>query len=95
MHTHTHTHTQTPFAGSFRRHGHNELDDPFFTQPEMYGAVTKHAPVPALYAARLVAAGVTTPAAVEAEEAKVWAAFDAAMAAAATTGRRRAQTRRR
>ena len=38
----------------YRRFGHNEGDEPSFTQPLMYAAIRQHPPVSALYAARLV-----------------------------------------
>jgi 2-oxoglutarate dehydrogenase E1 component len=42
----------------YRRHGHNELDDPTFTQPVMYGEIREHPTVVARYAERLEHAGV-------------------------------------
>ncbi|PTD18343.1 2-oxoglutarate dehydrogenase E1 component [Sphingomonas fennica] len=42
----------------YRRFGHNESDEPGFTQPLMYDAIRKHPPVSELYAARLKAEGV-------------------------------------
>ncbi len=42
----------------YRRHGHNELDDPTFTQPTLYAKVVEHPTTLALYAERLIAAGV-------------------------------------
>ncbi|MEY3220782.1 MAG: hypothetical protein RIT27_2139 [Pseudomonadota bacterium] len=38
----------------YRRHGHNETDEPFATQPIMYSHISKHATPPVLYAQRLV-----------------------------------------
>ena len=38
----------------YRRFGHNEGDEPSFTQPLMYAEIRKHQPVSALYAARLI-----------------------------------------
>lgn len=37
----------------YRRHGHNEIDDPSFTQPLMYKAIATHLPTVKLYAAAL------------------------------------------
>ncbi|MBI5363775.1 MAG: 2-oxoglutarate dehydrogenase E1 component [Planctomycetes bacterium] len=38
----------------FRRHGHNESDEPAFTQPLLYGDIRKRAPARELYLDRLV-----------------------------------------
>lgn len=38
----------------YRRHGHNELDEPMFTQPLMYTKVRKQQPVMDIYGQRLV-----------------------------------------
>jgi len=42
----------------YRRHGHNEGDDPSYTQPILYRKIKEHPPVSVLYAARLVREGV-------------------------------------
>ncbi|PAL20384.1 2-oxoglutarate dehydrogenase E1 component [Sphingopyxis sp. GW247-27LB] len=42
----------------YRRFGHNEGDEPSFTQPLMYKIIRKHPPVSELFAARLVDEGV-------------------------------------
>jgi 2-oxoglutarate decarboxylase len=44
----------------FRRHGHNEGDEPTYTQPVMYRRVEAHPGVRALYARKLVEDGVMT-----------------------------------
>jgi 2-oxoglutarate dehydrogenase E1 component len=42
----------------YRRFGHNEGDEPSFTQPQMYSAIRSHPNVSKLYAEQLVAEGV-------------------------------------
>ncbi|HIJ82857.1 MAG TPA: 2-oxoglutarate dehydrogenase E1 component, partial [Magnetococcales bacterium] len=37
----------------YRRHGHNESDEPMFTQPIMYRTIAKHPSTPELYARQL------------------------------------------
>ncbi len=44
----------------YRRHGHNEADEPAFTQPLMYRKIAKHPTTRASYAERLAAEGVIT-----------------------------------
>ena len=50
----------------YRRHGHNEADEPAATQPRMYQVIRKHKTPRALYAERLVAEGTVTEAEVQA-----------------------------
>ena len=49
----------------YRRFGHNEGDEPSFTQPLMYAKIRQHPPVSDIYAARLAKEGVVEPAWVE------------------------------
>ena len=42
----------------YRRHGHNEGDEPGFTQPIMYRPIAQHPTTRQIYAQRLVAEGV-------------------------------------
>ncbi len=42
----------------YRRHGHNESDEPAYTQPVMYERIKSHPPVRELYARTLIEAGV-------------------------------------
>lgn len=44
----------------YRRYGHNELDMPKFTQPQMYTLVASHKPVLDLYSSKLIKEGVIT-----------------------------------
>lgn len=50
----------------FRRHGHNEADDPSITQPYMYSLVKKHPGPRKIYADKLIAEGVVDEVDVEA-----------------------------
>ncbi len=42
----------------YRRHGHNEADEPSYTQPRLYAKIRRRPPIRKLYADRLVSAGV-------------------------------------
>jgi len=42
----------------YRRFGHNEGDEPSFTQPQMYAAIRKHPAISEVYAQRLIEEGV-------------------------------------
>ena len=44
----------------YRKHGHNEGDDPSYTQPLVYQKLQDHKPVATLYAERLIHDGVVT-----------------------------------
>jgi 2-oxoglutarate dehydrogenase E1 component len=46
----------------YRRHGHNEADEPAFTQPLMYRKIASHPTTRQIYATKLVNEGVLTPA---------------------------------
>jgi len=69
----------------FRRYGHNEQDEPGYTQPALYALVRAHPGTRAVYAAQLAAAGVVTAAQadamVDAESAVLDKAQDSAKAA--------------
>ena len=45
----------------YRRHGHNEGDEPLFTQPKMYKTIAKHPTTRQIYAQKLEAEGVLEP----------------------------------
>ena len=44
----------------YRRYGHNETDEPAYTQPEQAAKIKKHPPISELYAKKLVDEGVVT-----------------------------------
>ncbi|MEC7371298.1 MAG: 2-oxoglutarate dehydrogenase E1 component, partial [Pseudomonadota bacterium] len=45
----------------YRRFGHNEGDEPMFTQPLMYKTISEHATTSSIYAEKLIAEGIMTP----------------------------------
>jgi 2-oxoglutarate dehydrogenase E1 component len=51
----------------YRRYGHNETDEPAYTQPLMAAAIKAHKPVSELYSERLIRDGAVSPEEVEAE----------------------------
>ncbi len=60
----------------FRRHGHNEGDEPSFTQPKMYELIRKHPPVIEGYRKQLVEANVISKEDADAIEAELKAKLD-------------------
>ncbi len=56
----------------YRRHGHNEGDDPQFTQPEMYKLIANHANPRELYVAQLNASGALDKEVAEEMEKSFW-----------------------
>ncbi len=56
----------------YRRFGHNESDEPAYTQPEMYATIKAKKRVSELWAERLVADGVVTQEDVDKQEQGVW-----------------------
>merc|ERR1711884_1019452 len=44
----------------YRRFGHNEIDEPMFTQPIMYGIIKKHKNVLDIYSKQLIDEGIVT-----------------------------------
>lgn len=68
----------------YRRYGHNELDEPMFTQPKMYQLINKQPPVWKVYADELINKGVVTEAEVEAMQAEIKEVFESAYNTAKT-----------
>ncbi|CAA9538080.1 MAG: 2-oxoglutarate dehydrogenase E1 component, partial [uncultured Solirubrobacteraceae bacterium] len=56
----------------YRRFGHNEADEPAYTQPEMASIIKKKTPVRDLYADKLIEQGVLTKEEADAEAQKIW-----------------------
>jgi 2-oxoglutarate decarboxylase len=56
----------------YRRFGHNEADEPAYTQPEMAAKIKDKTPVRDLYAARLVEQGVVTQEESDAIAKEIW-----------------------
>ena len=56
----------------YRRHGHNEGDEPSFTQPLMYKAIKKHKTTAEIYADKLITEGVTKKDQVDNYRESVW-----------------------
>ncbi len=66
----------------YRRFGHNEADEPAFTQPIMYDRIRKHPTAVQLYTERLIDEGVVTAEGVETTRGEFRAFLDAELAAA-------------
>ena len=66
----------------YRRHGHNEGDEPSFTQPLMYKAIAKHPTTLEIYGDKLIGEGVVTPADIEKMKADWRARLDTELEAA-------------
>ncbi len=65
----------------YRRHGHNEGDEPMFTQPVMYKRIASHPGTVEIYSKRLIADGVMTEGEVEKAKADWRARLDAELEA--------------
>ncbi|EPY54231.1 2-oxoglutarate dehydrogenase [Schizosaccharomyces cryophilus OY26] len=56
----------------YRRHGHNETDQPSFTQPRMYQAIAKHEPTFEKYTQKLLNEKSISQEEVEAQKKRIW-----------------------
>jgi 2-oxoglutarate dehydrogenase E1 component len=66
----------------YRRYGHNESDEPAFTQPLMYRAIKAHPSVVDIYSKRLIEEGVVTKAEFEEMQSRFRAHLDGELTAA-------------
>ena len=64
----------------YRRQGHNETDEPTFTQPELYARVKAHPTPPKVWAARLEREGVIVPGEADAIEQGIITTFERELA---------------
>ena len=60
----------------YRKHGHNETDEPAFTQPLLYKKIATHPQVSAVLSQELIAGGIITPEESEAIKAEYLAALE-------------------
>jgi 2-oxoglutarate dehydrogenase E1 component len=60
----------------YRRHGHNEADEPMFTQPKMYKTIRHHPMVGEIYSRKLVDEGTISPDEVESLKAEIRGGLD-------------------
>ncbi|MFL5099329.1 MAG: 2-oxoglutarate dehydrogenase E1 component [Xanthobacteraceae bacterium] len=65
----------------YRRHGHNEGDEPAFTQPVMYKKIASHPSTLEIYSKRLIAEGVMTEGEIDKAKADWRARLDAELEA--------------
>ena len=66
----------------YRRHGHNEADDPSYTQPVMYKKIRSHPSVAALFSEKILREGVLTLRDIERVVKRITARFEEAYEAA-------------
>ncbi|HEY0946425.1 MAG TPA: 2-oxoglutarate dehydrogenase E1 component, partial [Opitutaceae bacterium] len=62
----------------YRKHGHNESDEPAFTQPVLYKKIAAHPLISSMYAEKLISEGTITQADADAIKAEYTAAMETA-----------------
>eukprot|EP01124_Arcella_intermedia_P024163 TRINITY_DN4007_c0_g1_i1.p1 TRINITY_DN4007_c0_g1~~TRINITY_DN4007_c0_g1_i1.p1 ORF type:complete len:1016 (-),score=165.40 TRINITY_DN4007_c0_g1_i1:37-3084(-) len=62
----------------YRRHGHNEVDQPHYTQPLLYSKIDRHPTTLELYSRKLISEGILTKERMEELDKVVMARFDQA-----------------
>jgi 2-oxoglutarate dehydrogenase E1 component len=78
----------------FRRHGHNEGDEPMFTQPNLYEKIQKHPSAAKVYQDALLAGGHITPTEVEEINASIKNKLEDAFAEAKKAEEKRLETQK-
>jgi 2-oxoglutarate dehydrogenase E1 component len=78
----------------YRKHGHNETDEPSFTQPTLYRKIAAHKQVSALYTRQLVEAGTISESEGEEIKAEYSAALDENLAKAKAREAAKAEKRK-
>jgi 2-oxoglutarate dehydrogenase E1 component len=56
----------------YRRHGHNENDEPAFTSPDLYRDIDSHPSVGAIFRQRLIEGSILTPEQADAYQQELW-----------------------
>jgi 2-oxoglutarate dehydrogenase E1 component len=64
----------------YRRHGHNELDEPTFTQPTLYKSISEHRLLSDIFTDEILALGAVTPEQVEKIKTDTLAELETALA---------------
>ena len=77
----------------FRRHGHNETDEPAFTSPDLYREIGSHPSVGTIFRDRLIAEQALTAGEAESFQKELWTRLEDALAAAQSTGAEKKQGR--
>jgi len=78
----------------YRKHGHNETDEPSFTQPTLYKKISSHAQVSAIYTQQLLAGNSLTNTEAEAIRAEYSASLDENLAKARAAESTKAEKRK-
>lgn len=65
----------------YRRHGHNEIDQPSFTQPRMYSAISRQPSTLSLYSGSLAREGCLEESEIERMRERVWSVLEECYAA--------------
>jgi 2-oxoglutarate dehydrogenase E1 component len=78
----------------YRKHGHNETDEPSFTQPTLYRKIGGHELVSAIYTQQLIAGGFLTTAKADAIRAEYSASLDDNLVKAKTREAAKAEKRK-